>query len=96
MKKSVRIDIFDQTYHVSGGLDRAYVEMLAEYVDRKMREVARSANTVDTARVAVLTALAIADELHALRQNRDENREMLRERAERCLKMVERALQQSA
>jgi len=51
---------------------------------------------VDSVRVAVLAALAIADELHAVRQSRDESRDVLQERAEKCLKLVERALQQSA
>jgi cell division protein ZapA len=96
VSKPIQIEIFDQTYHIFGDLDRTYVEKLAEYVDEKMRQVARSTKTVDTGRVAVLAALAIADELHALRQGRDESREVLRQRAERCLKLVERVLQQSA
>ena len=96
MSERVKIEIYDQTYHIAGDLRRAYVEELAEYVDGKMREVARSTCTVDSVRVAVLAALAIADELHALRQSREESRDKLRERAEKCLKLVERALQQSA
>ena len=96
MSERVKIEIYDQTYHIAGDLQPEYVEQLAEYVDRKMREVARSTGTVDSVRVAVLAALAIADELHALKQSRDESQEKLRERAERCLKLVERALQQSA
>jgi hypothetical protein len=47
-------------------------------------------------KVAVLAALSIADELETLRRSRGDGREELRERAERCLKLVERALQQSA
>jgi len=96
VSERVKIEIYDQTYYIAGDLRRAYVEKLAEYVDGKMREVARSTGTVDSVRVAVLAALAIADELHAVRQNRDESRDVLRERAEKCLKLVERALQQSA
>jgi cell division protein ZapA len=96
VSEGVKIDIYGQTYHIVGDLQPEYVEQLAEYVDRKMREVARSTGTVDSVRVAVLSALAIADELHALKQSRDDSRERLRERAERCLKLVERALQQSA
>jgi cell division protein ZapA (FtsZ GTPase activity inhibitor) len=46
--------------------------------------------------VAVLAALSIADELETLRRSRGDGREELRERTERCLKLVERALQQSA
>jgi cell division protein ZapA len=96
LSERTRIEIFDQTYHIAGDLEPKYVEQLAAYVDEKMREVARSTGTVDSVKVAVLAALAIADELHSLRQGRDDRREELRERAERCLKLVERALQQSA
>lgn len=96
MSDRVKIEIYGQTYHIAGDLKAEYVEELAEYVDGKMREVARSTGTVDSVRVAVLAALAIADEMHALKQGRDDSREKLRERAERCMKLVERALQQSA
>jgi cell division protein ZapA len=92
----VKIEIYGQTYHVAGNLQPEYVEELAAHVDGKMREVARSTGTVDSVRVAVLAALAIADELHALKQRREDSQEKLRERAERCMKLVERALQQSA
>lgn len=96
MSERVEIEIYGQTYQIAGELQPDYVEKLAAYVDGKMREVARSTRTVDSVRVAVLAALAIADELHSLKQNREDSREQLRERAERCLKLVERALQQSA
>lgn len=96
MSDRIKVQIYDQTYNVAGGLDPAYVEELAQYVDAKMREIARATGMVDSVKVAVLAALAIADELHALRQSRDPDREALRERAERCIKLIERALQQSA
>jgi cell division protein ZapA len=93
---SVKVTIYDQTYAVAGDLEPVYVEELAQYVDSKMREVARGTNLVDSVKVAVLAALSIADELETLRRSRGDGREELRERAERCLKLVERALQQSA
>ena len=96
MSPRIKIDIFDQTYNVAGDLDTAYVEELAQYVDAKMREIARATLTVDTAKVAVLAALAVADELHALRQTREKSRKTLREQARRCLRLVERALHQTA
>jgi cell division protein ZapA len=92
----LKVEIYDQTYTVAGNLEPAYVEELAQYVDAKMREIARATNLVDSVKVAVLAALSIADELQTLRRSSGENREELRERAERCLKLVERALQQSA
>jgi len=96
VSERVKIQIYDQTYHIAGDLEPKYIEELASYLDAKMREVARSTGTVDSVKVAVLAALAIADELHSLKLRNDDQREELRERAERCLKLVERALQQSA
>ncbi len=52
--------------------------------------------TVDTQKAAVLAALAIADELHSGLRERTEQEELLREQAERCLTLVERALKQTA
>jgi cell division protein ZapA len=91
----VKVEIYDQPYTIAGELDTAYVEKLARMVDAKMRDVARATGTVDSVRVAVLAALAIADELEALRAGREGQDGAVRQRAERCLELVERALRQS-
>jgi len=67
---SVRVEIFDQAYNLRGS-DAEYIVKLAEYVDAKMRAVAEQTQTVDTARLAVLAALNIADEYHLLKRNQD-------------------------
>jgi cell division protein ZapA len=67
---SVRVEIFDQAYNLRGS-DPEYILKLAEYVDSKMRAVAEATNTVDTARLAVLAALNIADEYQLLKKNKD-------------------------
>ena len=64
---SVRVEIFDQAYNLRGS-DPEYILKLAEYVDSKMRAVAEQTHTVDTARLAVLAALNIADEYHLLQR----------------------------
>lgn len=93
--KTVRVEIYDQTYHIRGELDERYVADLARFVDQKMRSVAEATRTVDSLRVAVLAALNIADELHALRHRQEEVDDSLRERTERCLLLVDQALKQS-
>jgi cell division protein ZapA len=60
----VQVEIFGQTYNLRADGDPAYVQNLAAWVDGKMREVARETKAVDTVRVAILTALNIADEHH--------------------------------
>ncbi len=95
MAHNTKVQIFGQVYPIQGDLDEAYMQGLAEYVDGKMRAVADSSRAVDTQKVAVLAALAIADELYSLRKERGEREELLKEQAERCLTLVERALKQS-
>jgi len=67
---AVRVEIFDQAYNLRGS-DAEYILKIAEYVDGKMRAVAEQTKTVDTARLAVLAALNIADEYHLLKRNRE-------------------------
>jgi len=93
---AVKVQIFGQTYTIRGELDERYVQRLAAYVDGKMSAIADATATVDTQKVAVLAALAIADELHTIRKDRTDQEDLLREQAERCLTLVERALKQTA
>ena len=58
----VTVEIYDQTYHLSGQ-DAEHIRKLAAQVDAKMRAVAAQGRTVDSLRVAVLAALNLADEL---------------------------------
>jgi len=95
MAEPIRVQIFGQTFSVHGDLDEAYVQKLAAYVNEKMSAIAQMAPTVDTQKVAVMAALAIADELHSLRFERGEREELLKEQAERCLNLVERALKRT-
>lgn len=95
MRTPVKAQIFGQMYTIRGELDEAYVQKLADYVDGKMRAVADVTSTVDTQKVAVLAALAIADELHGTQRDLGDREELLREQAERCLTLVERALKQT-
>jgi cell division protein ZapA len=58
----ITVDIYDQTYHLSGP-DSGQVQRLAARVDSRMRAVASTGRTADSLRVAVLAALNLADEL---------------------------------
>jgi cell division protein ZapA len=96
MSNRVKVEIYGQSYTLGGDLDDTYVQKLARYVDEKMSAVAAATHTVDSVRVAVLAAMAIADELHTLQQEKDQRDETLRERAEQCLAVLEHALKQTA
>jgi cell division protein ZapA len=96
MSNRIKVEIYGQTYTMGGDLDEAYVQNLARYVDEKMKAAAAATQTVDSVRVAVLAAMAIADELHSREHDTGHRDEALRERAKQCLTILERALKQTA
>jgi cell division protein ZapA len=96
MSNRVKVEIYGQSYTLSGDLDENYVHKLARYVDEKMNAVAEATHTVDSVRVAVLAAMAIADELHTRQNDTGHRDDALRERAQQCLTILERALNQTA
>ncbi len=89
----MRVEIFDQTYHIQGNVDEAYMRELARYVDEKLRAVAASARSMETQRVAVLAALNLADELFTARKRAELLEGEVRPRVERALARVEEALE---
>src|SRR3989440_5074682 len=88
---SVRVEIFDQAYNLRGS-DPEYILKLAEYVDTKMRAVSQQTHTVDTARLAVLAALNIADEYHLLRKKMDAGTPDSSRRAKQLLNALDEVL----
>ncbi len=64
------VKIFGTEYSLKGDENQKYMEELSIYVDKKMREIAERSALVSTAKVAVLTALRIADELYQLRKEK--------------------------
>jgi len=91
----VKFEIYNQTYNLSTEQGEDYVKELAAYVDGKMHDAAEAARTVDSVKVAVLAALNIADELLTLRQRMGEIEGPLRKRVEKCVALVEKALEQT-
>jgi cell division protein ZapA len=91
----MKIEIYDQTYTVNSGQNDEYLKELAGYVDGKMREVADATQIADSLKVAVLTALNIADEMFTLRERQKQIEGPLRKRVEKCVGLVEKALERS-
>src|SRR5487761_265522 len=94
-ESQMKIEIFDQTYNVQAEGDEAYLRQLASFVDEKMRAVAEATRQVDSTRLAVLASLNIADELFTLRRRQGEIEGPLRKRVEKCVNLVEKALESS-
>src|ERR1051325_7896252 len=89
---TIRAEIYNQTYTIRSDGDNEYVIELAEFVDRRMREIASGTLTVDSLKVAILAALHIADELHRLRRLHEQADSQLASRSAECAEMLDRIL----
>ncbi len=66
-----QVNIFGQVFHIKGGDDADQTRQLADLVDQKMNFIATQVRVPDNYRIAVLTALHLADEYANLKQEHD-------------------------
>lgn len=71
---TTEVEIFGATYVIRGGQQPEYLNELAAEVDRRMRELAGHVTSPDPGRLAILTALNLADELTRSRTSWDGER----------------------
>jgi len=87
------VEIFGQRLGLRADGDSARLQEIARFVDSRMREVADRSSSVDTVKIAVLTALNIADELYQEREtDQDVRQKRLEKQAERLVMKVEEAM----
>jgi len=92
MSGRVDVEIFGKVYTVRGDKDPDYVRRVAEFVDRKMREIAQVTDTVSTSRIAILASLNIADELLTILEESEE----LKSRMKKLTRTIEEKIEQEA
>ena len=85
--RTIQIEIYDQKYSLvlKTHVEEAEVRKLADEVDSKMREIAAGANTADSLKVAILTALHLAQDYAELKGKYDR-------RAEECIRALDQVL----
>ncbi len=88
----ISVDICGQRYPIRSALSPEYVQRLALYVDQKIRAASESTPAGDSARLAVLAALNIADELFHCRDRSQVRSGELAERASELERLLDRVL----
>jgi cell division protein ZapA len=86
-QRTIQIEIYDQKYSLvlKTHVEESEVRKLAEDVDTRMREIASGANTADSLKVAILTALHLAQDYGELKGKYDR-------RAEECIRALDEVL----
>ena len=88
------VEIFGQRLGLRADANEGRLQELAQFVDFRMREVADRSSSVDTVKIAILTALNIADELYQERESDQNERQIYLERkAENLVTRLEEAIE---
>jgi len=101
-KTEMEVSIFGQTLKLRGDANPELTVKLAEFVDQKMREAVPSTMSLSNvlyneriARVAILAALNIAEELFQLRADKETEKNLIEEKVGALLSLLEQELQPS-
>ena len=90
MAEDVEVEIFGQTFRVAAGTAPPdYVHRLAAYVDERMQAISRTAQAASFNRLAILTALNIADDLLKLQDQHDQTSRILHDKTEHLLSLLQ-------
>jgi len=88
------VTIFGNEYKIRGA-DPDYIQVVAAYVDGKMRELEQRLPAGAPAKLAILTSLNIADELFREREERTKRESELKERAKEMGRLLHESLRGS-
>jgi cell division protein ZapA len=88
-RKPVVVEIYGQPYTLRGDAEEPYVRELGRYVDKKLREVAAQTKISDLGRLAILSAINIAHELHQLREEQQHHQMAIRQIGRKTRDIIE-------
>ncbi len=93
MAEDVDVEIFGQVFRIAAGKASAtYIQRLAAHVDERMRVISDTATTVPFTRMAILTALNIADDLLKLREHLDQSSDLFNTKTDHLIALVKNQL----
>lgn len=87
--QGVLVQILGEEYRIASEGDPAEVQRVAEYVDRKMRELLARQGSLPRGKVAVLAAMDIAAELLNVLQERQLIAEKAHEKIDRLSRLID-------
>ena len=92
--RTIDVEIYDQKYSIvlKSSLQESDVRRLADDVDVKMREIAAVASTADSLKIAILTALHLAQELRDLKKDSEQSDAIIRKKSDEWAHALEELL----
>ena len=93
-QRAIDVEIYDQKYTIvlQTAMEEGEVRSLADELDNRMRQIAAVASSADSLKVAVLTALHIAQEYRELKKNCEKNDAIIRTKSVELSRTLEQVL----
>jgi cell division protein ZapA len=82
-KEMVEVEILGEAYTLASETSPEYTVQVAKHVDEMAREIRQESGVVDGKKVAILTAIAVTDQLFRMRDGVDVVKQLAEGRAER-------------
>jgi cell division protein ZapA len=92
MEARVKVNIYGNEYSIMGEAEPEYILKLAEYIDTKMKEIGKSVTSGNTAQVAILAALNIADEYFQLQNIKSDVTGEMEQKTKALISMLDEGL----
>lgn len=90
MSETVEVDIFGQTFRVAAGATPPdYIRRLAAHVDERMQSISQTVQAASFNRLAILTALNIADDLLKLQDQYNQSSQAIHDKTEHLLSLLQ-------
>lgn len=89
MKYTTQVEIFGKKYTIRSDSDPAYTAEVADFVDKKIREVAENYSAISSHKIYILASIDIANDLFQAKKKCEDKDIQSDERIERLIKMIE-------
>ncbi len=89
MKYTTQVEIFGKKYTIRSDSDPSYTAEVADFVDKKIREVAENYSAISSHKIYILASIDIANDLFQVKKKCEDKDIQSDERIERLIKMIE-------
>lgn len=86
---TIKVNIFGMEFTLRSQDDPSYLKELAEFVDKKMRELSQHTKAISTTNLAILVALNIADEFLKYKKEAETEKRTAADKVENVLRLIE-------
>lgn len=87
-KRGIIVNIFGSEYTIKGNESSDYIREIADYVNMKMEDLSKKSSLISPQKIAILSAVNIADEYFKLKAEKHGNKSLIMEKSKSIYKLV--------